>query len=132
MQRRQTVQKDCILRTVQEQCCHATAEEIVAAVRRQYPSISRATVFRNLKQFAQDGRLVRLAIPDSADRFDAGAAPHPHIYCRVCGRIADAELAPGISEQLLLSEDSARTFVTEGYDLIFYGLCPACQHQDNP
>ena len=68
MQTRNTLQKDIILRAVNKLRDHPTADMVYEEVVREYPRISKATVYRNLNQMAKLGQIHKVQIPNSADR----------------------------------------------------------------
>lgn len=56
MQTRNTVQRQIVLQAVLRMHDHPTADTVYAAVAADHPSISKATVYRNLNQLASQGR----------------------------------------------------------------------------
>lgn len=104
--------------------CHPTADEIYAAVAVNYPNISRATVYRNLKQLAQIGEISEIETPGSADHFDYQLHNHYHVRCVECGRVFDVEM--DYISDLEKSIKDARGFKFSGHDLMFKGICPKC------
>ncbi|NLZ24947.1 MAG: transcriptional repressor [Clostridiales bacterium] len=123
---RKTVQKQVILSTVLASCDHPDAETICERARAVIPSISLGTVYRNLAQLAADGKLKRISIPDSGDRFDKNVEEHAHFHCLGCGKVIDVNLN---FEQM----DSCKEFLTEkmGVTLtkitvVMQGYCSDC------
>ena len=47
-------QRELILKTLQENVIHPTADEIYHLARKEMPSLSLATVYRNLNQLAEN------------------------------------------------------------------------------
>lgn len=125
MIRRNTIQRAFILQTVRKLHCHATAEEIYNEIVKEHPSISRATVYRNLNLLSEMGEIRRLSVPGNADRFDHIVSNHCHVKCEMCGRVFDVDmdfvcgLESGIRD--------AHGFDFTGYDIIFRGVCPECK-----
>lgn len=125
MIRRNTIQRACVLEAVRKLHCHATADEIYQEVRKKHPTISRATVYRNLRLLSETGEIRQLEIPGSADRFDHISSRHCHVKCSVCGRVFDVDmdfvggLEAGIRD--------THGFDFTGYDIIFHGVCPECK-----
>lgn len=68
---------------------HPTASELYEIIHESYPNISRATVFRVLAQFAENGEILKLSLSESSARFDARLTPHAHAHCLICGRVFD-------------------------------------------
>ena len=50
-------------------------------VRRRYPNIGRATVYRVLNRLADRGEIRKVSIPNTADRFDFRVDDHVHLHC---------------------------------------------------
>ena len=46
--RRNTIQKDLVLRAVNEMKRHATTEEVYEFIKKEHPTIGKGTVYRNL------------------------------------------------------------------------------------
>ena len=86
---RNTLQKEIIHQTLCRMNCHPTASMVYEAVHRTHPTISRSTVFRVLGQMAEEGRVLRISLTGSDDRFDGTVCPHGHVRCRRCGAVAD-------------------------------------------
>lgn len=126
---RNTLQCSLVLKTVQELKCHATAEEVYSAVYNQYPNISKTTVYRNLNELANEGKIRKLEIPGQADHYDHIFSQHYHIRCLNCGKVFDIDLDKIIDLQSSIK--NAFGFAVKGYDLIFKGICPKCQKKEN-
>lgn len=90
MEKRNTIQKQLVLDAVFRLANHPTAEEVYAEVARSHPTVSKATVYRNLGSLSEDGLLRHIKMPGGADRFDHMLLEHHHIICTQCGCFADA------------------------------------------
>lgn len=124
-QQRNTVQRSLVLQAVQCMHNHPTAEQIYSALASQHPSISRATVYRNLGILAASGDIQRVSHLNAADRFDFNCTPHYHFRCRGCDEVFDLE-AP-YREELHKELQDQGDFLVESCDIVFTGLCPDCQ-----
>lgn len=125
MQTRNTVQRQIVLRVVQAMHDHPTAEEIYEVVAGEHPSISKATVYRNLNQLAAQGMIQRVPIPNSADRFDFRQDQHYHIRCVGCNAVCDVKMEY-LSDLVDRIEDASGMEV-ERYDILFEGVCADCK-----
>ncbi|MGD9560571.1 MAG: Fur family transcriptional regulator [Oscillospiraceae bacterium] len=121
---RNTVQRDLVLQAVRAMHDHPTAEQVYTRIAQQHPSISRATVYRNLSLLAQRGDIRRVSHLNAADRFDFELRPHHHFRCTGCGRVFDAPLP--YDDALLGQLQPAPGFVYEACTITFTGLCPHC------
>lgn len=127
MKRRNTIQRSLVLDAVNRLQNHATADEIYALIARDHPSISRATVYRNLNQLAEGGEIRRLEALGGPDRYDHLCHEHYHARCLRCGRVFDVEM------DYIADLDKAirdrHGFRIIGHDIMFRGLCPQCQQE---
>lgn len=128
MQRRNTIQKELVLRAVRGLQSHATAEEIAARVREENPAVSRGTVYRNLNVLAEEDAVLKIEVPGEADHYDHNTAPHYHIRCVRCGKVFDAET--DTVPDMMGHVRGPRGFIFLGCDVIFKGVCPACGNKD--
>ena len=128
MERRNTIQRDLVLRTVRQLKCHATAEEIYTAIQSSYPSIGKGTVYRNLNILVEKGEIRRVEFPGEPDRFDHTLSRHYHILCVRCGRVVDVEPEPGLEPEKQLLDD--RGFEILEHDILFKGICPECKKEE--
>ncbi len=125
MQTRNTVQRQIVLEAVRHMRNHPSADEVYAAINTEHPSISKATVYRNLHQLADQGEILQVAVPNGADRFDFRTDEHYHVCCKGCGSVFDVRM-PKMDGLLNLVEDSSGVELTR-YELLFEGICPACR-----
>ena len=113
---RNTVQRAMTLEAVRRLHAHPTAEEVYRQVAAEHLSVSRATVYRNLRQLAESGLLLKINTTDGADHFDHRCDAHYHAGCLRCGRVFELEKLLG----------DTHGFAVSGYDLLFRGVCPEC------
>ncbi len=123
--RRNTIQASLVLEAVKKLQCHATADEIYNEIVRDYPTISRGTVYRNLQRLCEMGEIRKREIPGGADRFDHLCSDHYHVRCIKCGRVFDVDMEhiPDLEEHVR----DAHGFSFTGHDIIFQGVCPECR-----
>lgn len=121
---RNTIQRSLILNAVQKLHTHPSANEIYQYIVKDHPTISRGTVYRNLKLLSETGEIRRVEISDAADRFDFTVAGHYHIRCLCCGKVDDVKmhylsnLADHISD--------ARGYRIDSHEIVFKGVCSDC------
>jgi len=129
MIKRNTIQRSLVLDAVHRLRSHPTADEIYAEISKICPSISRATVYRNLQQLCEQGEIKKREIPGSPDRFDHITTDHYHARCTVCGKVLDVDMEylSALSEAV---KDS-HGFLLTGHSIVFDGICPDCQKKDH-
>ena len=114
-------QREQIYQAVYSSREHPSAQMVYESLKPDMPRLSLGTVYRNLHQMAQEGRLAELDGP--VTRFDAVLVPHTHVRCSRCGRVADLELP---YDPAMDREAAAAGWAVTGHSLVFHGICPAC------
>lgn len=122
---KRTKQKEIILDAVFELNHHPTADEIYLYLKKDYPRLSLATVYRNLNTYAQDGKIRKVSIPGDSERFDFNLSEHEHFYCESCHQVYDVKV--NISEVI----NNVSPFVFSSYKLMLYGTCESCKNHKN-
>jgi len=87
--KRNTVQRQIILDAINNLASHPTAEEVYLYVVRTHPSISKATVYRNLAIAAENGEISDVGVFYGAMRFDHRKDDHFHFVCDECKKLFD-------------------------------------------
>ncbi|TQR60864.1 peroxide-responsive transcriptional repressor PerR [Campylobacter troglodytis] len=83
-----TPQRLCVLEILKKHE-HPNIDELYEQVRARYPSISLATVYKNLNVLAQRGLVVEVNVPNQKSCYDIYEEPHIHIVCSKCGYMED-------------------------------------------
>jgi Fe2+ or Zn2+ uptake regulation protein len=123
MQERQTKQKAIIYERLKA-LDHPTATEVYTSMQKDYPSISRATVFRVLGGLASKGKALEIRVAGTDVRYDYNVEKHYHAHCKDCGRVADVFLNG--MEGLGSGAEVMNGFTVDGYTVEFFGRCKAC------
>ena len=118
---RQTKQKKIVEEYLSSVCCHPSAEKVYENVKKDLPSISKATVYRILRNFKKKGKIQE--IPTDISRWDYRDEPHPHFICNKCDKIIDIEM-----ECKLPSADELSVGEVNTCRIVFCGVCKSCKN----
>ncbi len=120
-----TPQRLAVARILARSEGHPGVEQVYQQIRKEFPTMSLATVYRNVILLRSLGEVLELGFPDGANRYDGNKPyPHPHLICVRCKKIIDPELG-GFGD--LTAELAATTgFRIVSHRLDFFGLCPEC------
>lgn len=88
-----TPQKLAIFRTLATSCAHPDIQEIYHRVKEEFSNISLATVYKNLKKFADLGLIIEIPISGKSCRYDAKLDIHGHAVDTVDGRVYDLDIS---------------------------------------
>src|SRR4051812_27702673 len=90
---RLTPQREVLLRVLSETMGHPTADDMVQRVRKVLPTVSHATVYRNLQELVREGLIRTLEVAGTAVQFEINPDDHHHFVCRKCGHVWDVYLS---------------------------------------
>lgn len=124
---RMTPQRHAILQYLISSMEHPTADEIYRALEKNFPNMSVATVYNNLRLFKEAGLVRELTYGDSSSRFDANTVDHYHVICNRCGKITDFDHPALLEMENKAGKETG--FQIDSHRLELYGICPACQKQ---
>ena len=124
-----SMKRQSILNCLMETREHPSAEWIHSKLKAQYPSLSLATVYRNLNQLRVEGLIRSVGNVNGQERFDANIKEHTHIVCIKCGRVMDAfevVLPENINEEV---EKLTGCKVLRA-ELTVSGVCKECRKKE--
>ena len=117
-------QRDAIKSFLMTRYDHPTAETVYLNVKKEFPSISLGTVYRNLSLLSEIGEIQKLSTGIGPDRFDGNPAPHYHFICNHCGSVLDLDVT-GLDHINVLASQNFDGEI-EGNITYFYGKCANC------
>lgn len=118
-------QRDAILNSLRSRKDHPTAEQLFFDLKAEYPALSLATVYRNLKVLESEGKLIKFHT-DIGDRFDADTSEHYHFNCLLCKRIIDLKSENGEGLCALFKDFDGEI---RSCNLQLFGICPECKRK---
>jgi Fur family peroxide stress response transcriptional regulator len=136
-----TPQRIAILRALDGDETHPTAQELYERLRGEFPALSVATVYNTLSALTRAARCVPLELGGPV-RFDPNVTAHDHAVCERCGRIRDVALQPSAADagarhassssaSSSSPTDAHRTDPLAGFEVhrverIYRGFCAQC------
>ena len=123
-----TPQRHAILEYLISSKSHPTADEIFKSLESNFPNMSVATVYNNLRVFKNAELINELTYGDASSRFDFVTHDHYHIICDECGTIVDFHY-PGLDEVEYLASH-VTGFKVNSHRLEVYGTCSTCAADD--
>lgn len=121
-----TRQRQIMLEVMRNMRFHPTASQLYDAVRHRLPSISLATVYRNLEVMAARGLIQKITTNGRSRLFDVNPEIHYHARCVRCGAIMDVAIAPETMSLFRDKLDAVQDFVILDARVEFIGHCGAC------
>ncbi|MFY9680986.1 MAG: transcriptional repressor [Candidatus Sulfotelmatobacter sp.] len=122
-----THQRQVIYEAVVASPGHYSPESVFAEVRRRTPSISLATVYKNLRLFVEHGLLREVSPHASTLLVEGNLEPHHHLVCTRCKAVQDIE--GDFINLKRLSRQAPRGFDLTRPLIEVFGLCRRCSNQ---
>jgi len=120
-----TPQRLAIVKILARSDGHPSVETIHERVRSDFPTMSLATVYRNILLIKSLGEVLELGFPDGSNRYDGHRPyPHPHVICVKCKKILDPDLDS--LDEMKKEVARATRFRILNHRLDFFGICSEC------
>jgi Fur family peroxide stress response transcriptional regulator len=124
-----TPQRLAIYNYLSQTTSHPNVESIYNALKPDYPSISIATVYKNVASLRDAGLISEINVGEDCCRYDAETKFHPHLVCKKCGTVIDCFFddndccLASVKDKIKKDLD----FDIENETLYFYGICSKCR-----
>ena len=124
-----TPQRLAILRALDGDETHPTAQELFDRLRADFPTLSVATVYNTLSALTRMARCAPLELGGPV-RFDPNVTAHDHAVCERCGRIRDV-LHPSVEDEADANA-ALSGFRVRRVERIYRGFCAQCAEAGEP
>ena len=106
---------------------HPSASELFTKIKRQFPTMSHATVYKTLTLLKEMNQVLEIDLRDDSHYDGNRPQPHPHLICIKCNKILDGELT--LDQEALRKLEQASGYKILGPQISLYGLCPDCKEE---
>jgi len=121
-------QREAVMAVLDKKNYHPTVDEIYDMVKKQYAQVSLATIYRNVEQLSQMGKIWKIEIPEGPARYDGNMEKHYHIRCTKCGNVNDVWFK-GNMNKIINLKNIEKKFSITGYRIEFEGICDSCNNK---
>ncbi len=107
---------------------HMSVEDIYEEVIKVHPSLSLATIYKNIILMQENAILVEVPIAGKKSKYELAKEDHMHLICTECGEVEDKmclDKTDAVFHQLTEEEH----FKLNRRQVNLYGICEACQAQ---
>jgi Fur family peroxide stress response transcriptional regulator len=102
---------------------HMNIDDLYKNLLKKFPSISLATIYKNINAMVEKIFLNEVKIPESKSVYELTKAEHSHLVCSACGKIEDIIIDTSILQESLSTQTS---FKVDDTVLVFKGTCTSC------
>jgi Fur family peroxide stress response transcriptional regulator len=126
---RVTPQRLAIVKILAKSEGHPSVENIYDRIKKSFPTMSLATVYRNIILIRSLGEVLELGFSDGSNRYDGNKPyPHPHVVCIKCKKIVDPDL--DILDEMKKKVALETNFKILNHRLDFFGICSNCMAEN--
>jgi len=116
-----TIQRTSILQTI-DHAGHISIDDIYENVKKQYPTLSLATIYKNIIMMQENNVIVEVPMNREKSKYELKKEEHMHLICERCGEIKDTKITPQTKEVLVIEN-----FQVQSSQINLFGLCQQCQ-----
>ncbi|MGM0622724.1 MAG: Fur family transcriptional regulator [Campylobacterota bacterium] len=103
---------------------HLSIKEIFSEIKPVFPSISLATIYKNINFLIEKSLLKEVKLTDMDSKYEITKAPHAHLVCTECHSVEDID----IDMQSIVKEFEKQSgFLVSSNSLELSGVCSACR-----
>ena len=123
-----TFQRMNILEVI-EKSGHMSVEDIYEEVTKVHPSLSLATIYKNIILMMEKGVLVEVPIAGKKSKYELSKVDHMHLICTECGEVEDISCLDS-ADKILDALTEQEHFKLNKRQINLYGVCEKCQIQE--
>ena len=105
---------------------HMSIEAIYDEVSKIHPSLSLATIYKNIILMMEKGVLVEVPIAGKKSKYELAKTDHIHLVCTECGEVKDKPCIEEADKALQELTDKEH-FKLNTRQVNLYGVCSDCQ-----
>jgi Fur family ferric uptake transcriptional regulator/Fur family peroxide stress response transcriptional regulator len=105
---------------------HMSIDTIYEEVVKTHPSLSLATVYKNIILMVENGVLVEVPIEGQKAKYELSKVDHIHLVCTQCGEVEDRPHNSS-ADALFSSITEEENFSLSKQQINLYGVCAHCQ-----
>ena len=103
---------------------HINIEDLYGEMRKEFPSVSLATIYKNINQMIESGLIQEVKLPRSKSVYELIKDPHLHMVCDVCHKVEDIVIG---TEKVIEEAEKLSGYVIQESFITLRGICPECQ-----
>lgn len=103
---------------------HSSIEELFLMIRKDFRSISVATLYKNIGLMLDVNILKEVKIPSTKSKYEILKEEHSHMVCKKCEKLEDITLA---LDNMIDDASKKSGYLFDDNALVLSGICPECQ-----
>jgi len=103
---------------------HVNIDDIYKALQSKFPSVSLATIYKNINAMIEISFLSEVKIPKQKSVYELTKMEHSHVVCTSCNSILDIDLD---TTSLIKEASQLSNYTLCKSSIIFNGICNNCK-----
>ena len=103
---------------------HASVDDIYSGIKKEHPSISLATVYKNITLMHDANILLEVKAPSQKQKYEISMQRHIHLSCERCGKLEDVYID---NFEFLNGYEKRNGYQINNISAVLIGICPECQ-----
>ena len=110
--------------SLMEKMGHIDIEELFVQIKKQFSSISLATLYKNVNAMLEKHLITEIKVPNFKAKYEIVKEPHIHLLCKKCNEFMDLDVDLGS----VVNEASKKSnYQLQESCVVLSGLCKKCQ-----
>ncbi len=107
---------------------HIDIDTLFDAIIRKYPTMSKATLYRNINDLISFHILEEVKLPHQKQQYEIKKVPHIHLLCSECGSVEDMFVE---TKALMDAIHSQSGFHINHSFIVMNGICKKCSQKSS-
>lgn len=104
---------------------HLSIEELEARIKTIIPTISTATIYKNINSMVEKGLLYEVKLPGIKTKYEISKKRHAHFFCQKCYSVYDIEVDTSCVKKSI-DKDVDIDYINVSVE----GICKNCKNSD--
>jgi len=110
-----------------EEYGHLNVDELYNKMLKEFPSISLATIYKNINQMINNAIIQEVKLPQTKSVYELIKEPHLHIICNVCLKVEDIIIG---TDKIIEEAEKVSGYKIDDSFITLKGVCPSCQNKN--
>jgi len=103
---------------------HLSIDDLYIHVKKQFSSISLATLYKNINAMLKTRIVTEVKIPNMKSKYEITKTDHAHLLCTQCNEFKDIFID---TNTLINNAKDQSNYQIKHTDIVFSGLCEKCK-----
>lgn len=108
---------------------HSSIDDIFSRIKAKIPSVSLATIYKNILAMQQADILKSVKTPTQKQKYEINKKPHIHLSCKICDKLEDFDI--NIDSFMQQCKINSGYKNIEESSILLIGICQECAQKSH-